>query len=185
MPGVGTGPLPSTAVLEFWRAAGPGKWFAKDDAFDEAFRARFLGVHEAVAVAYDPSWLADAGTALSLVLLLDQFPRNCFRDSPRMYASDDKAQVAADAAIAAGHHLKVEPELRVFFSLPFTHAEDLASQERGVAFATPVGGEALKAAKEHRDIIKRFGRFPHRNEILGRASTDDEKAFLAAGGFAG
>lgn len=185
MAGLGRGLAPSTTVLEFWRAAGPSKWFARSDAFDDAFRQRFLATYDAVALAYDPSWLADAGTALSLVLLLDQFPRNAFRGSPRVYATDERAQVAADAAIAGGHHVRVEPEMRVFFTLPFSHAEDSASQDRAVALATPLGGSALKFAKHHREIIRRFGRFPHRNEVLGRTSTDDEIAFLAEGGFAG
>lgn len=178
-------PTPSTAALDFWRAAGPEKWFAKDAAFDAAFRDRFLADHEAVADHYDPSWLNDAGTALSLVLLLDQFPRNAFRDSPRTFATDGRAQVAADQALAAGHDARVEVELRNFFYLPFQHAEDGALQDRAVALARPIGGEVLKYAELHRDIIRRFGRFPHRNVVLGRATTAPEQAFLDEGGFGG
>lgn len=176
---------PSTAVLDFWRAAGPYKWFVKDDAFDAAFADRFLADHEAVAQRTDSSWLADASTALSLVLLLDQFPRNVFRNSPRSFATDARAQSIADQALAEHHDQRVAVELRVFFYLPFSHAEDIRLQDRAVGLARPIGGETLKLAEVHRDIIRRFGRFPHRNEFLGRTSSAEELEFLAQGGFAG
>lgn len=177
-------PSPETLV-QFWREAGPQRWFRKDDAFDATFRERFLGAHEAAAAGKLQSWLDTAEGALALVLLLDQFPRNAFRGTPRMYATDAKARSAADAAIAAGHDERVEPQLRPFFYLPFMHSEQLADLERCVALNEAVGGENLRFARHHRDVVARFGRFPHRNALLGRPSTEDERRFLAEGGFAG
>jgi len=172
-------------VLSFWRAAGPTRWFRKDEAFDAEFRTRFLDAHEAAARGELDAWAADAQGALALLILLDQFPRNAFRGTPRMYASDARARAIARAAIASGFDLGVEPELRNFFYLPLMHSEDLADQQQAVALARAIGGEELRFALMHRDIIQRFGRFPHRNEMLGRASTAEELPFFADGGFAG
>lgn len=172
-------------VVAFWRDAGPDRWFAKDDAFDRRFRTQCLALHEAAARGDLSSWGATADGALALVLLLDQFPRNCFRGTARMFATDEDARRVASAAIAAGHDQEVAPDLRVFFYLPFEHSEDLADQDRSVALSQPLSEEYWRYAELHRDIILRFGRFPHRNEILGRASTPEEQEFLAEGGFAG
>lgn len=182
-----TVPAPSTpdAVLRFWRDAGPKRWFARDDAFDAEFRVRFLPTHEAAAAGRLQDWLRSADGALALVLLLDQFPRNAFRGTPRMYASDAQAREAADAAIRAGFDGAVDAELRPFFYLPFMHSERLEDLERCVALNTRVGGESLRFARHHRDIVARFGRFPHRNAILGRASSPEEEQFLEEGGFGG
>lgn len=172
-------------VLQFWRDAGPRRWFRRDDAFDAQFRDRFLAAHEAAARGGLQAWLASADSALALVLLLDQFPRNAFRGTPRMYATDPQARAAADAAIAAGHDQHVDPQLRPFFYLPFMHSEDLRDLERCVALSEALGGENLRFARHHRDIVARFGRFPHRNAVLGRASSQEEERFLAEGGFSG
>lgn len=172
-------------VVEFWRAAGPALWFAKDTAFDRRFREGFLQLHEAAADGRLPGWAATAEGALALLLLLDQFPRNAFRGTPRMYATDVLARQIADAAIAAGHDQAVEPGLRLFFYLPFAHSERLADQERSVALCRRLGQPHLSHAEGHRDIVRRFGRFPHRNPILGRAMAAEEQQFLDAGGFAG
>jgi uncharacterized protein (DUF924 family) len=177
-----TGP---DAVVRFWREAGEAAWFRKDEAFDAAFRAQFLAAHQAAAAGTLDGWAATAEGALALILLLDQFPRNCFRGQARMFATDAKAVAVAEAAIAAGHDLAVEEALRVFVYLPFEHAEDLAMQERCVALCAPLREDYLRFAVLHRDIIARFGRFPHRNAVLERESTPDELAFLAEGGFAG
>ncbi len=174
-----------TDVIAFWREAGEAAWFRKDESFDAEFRARFLSAHEAAARGERDGWLESPDGALALILLLDQFPRNCFRESPRMFETDAKAVAAAEAAIAAGHHLALSEDVRVFAYLPFEHAEDLALQERCVALCAPLREDYLRYAVVHRDIIARFGRFPHRNAVLGRDSTDDELAFLADGGFAG
>lgn len=185
-PTADTTPLTTAAeIVRFWRDAGPDRWFAKDDAFDAAFRAHCLTLHEAAAQGALQAWEAAPESALALVLLLDQFPRNCFRGTARMFASDAAALEVATAAIAAGHDRSVAPELRIFFYLPFEHSEDLSDQERAVALIAPLGAEVRRYAEIHRDIIQRFGRFPHRNAILGRATTAEEQRFLDSGGFAG
>jgi uncharacterized protein (DUF924 family) len=178
-------PAGAVAVVEFWRQAGPSRWFAKDPEFDRRFRDRFLSWHEAAAKGRLSVWRTSATGALALVLLLDQFPRNAFRGTPRMYATDAMAQTLAAAAIDVGHDGAIEPELRLFFYLPFAHSEDLADQECSVALARGLGQPHLAHAEGHRDIVRRFGRFPHRNPILGRPMTPEEQRFLDEGGFAG
>ena len=131
------------------------------------------------------SWAGDADGALALLILLDQFPRNAFRGTARMFESDAKARRIARGAIEAGFDQGVEHDLRNFFYLPFAHSENLADQDRCVELARELGGEELRYAIIHRDIIEKFGRFPHRNEALGRATTPEERKFLAGGGFAG
>jgi uncharacterized protein (DUF924 family) len=172
-------------LLDFWRAAGEKRWFSQDDALDAALRESFLPLHEAAAAGQLAAWSATADGALALVLLLDQFPRNAFRGTPRMYATDEQARAAADAAIRAGHDQAVEAPLRQFFYLPFMHSEQLADLDRCVALNEAAGGESLRFARHHRDIVQRFGRFPHRNDVLGRANTPEEERFLAEGGFRG
>ena len=175
----------ASEIVEFWRDAGPDRWFAKDDAFDARFRAHCLPLHEAAERGDLASWAQTAEGALALVLLLDQFPRNCFRGTARMFASDPQALAVATAAIEAGHDRAIDPDLRVFFYLPFEHSENLADQDRSVALATPLSDEYRKYAELHRNIILRFGRFPHRNVVLVRSSTPEEQRFLDEGGFAG
>jgi uncharacterized protein (DUF924 family) len=178
--------LPAPAdVVAFWQDAGPGQWFRQDPAFDDEFRSRFLALHEAAAAGTLAPWITATDGALALVLLLDQFPRNAFRGSPRMYATDAQARAAARAAITAGHDLKVDDELRQFFYLPFMHSEQLADLDRCVVLMQPLGGDNLRYARHHREIVARYGRFPHRNAVLGRASTPEELQFLAEGGFGG
>ena len=172
-------------VLTFWRAAGPSRWFRKDAAFDSEFRARFLETHEAARRGELDDWAQDAAGALALTILLDQFPRNAFRGSERMFDSDVKARVIARRAVDAGFDMKIEPDLRNFFYLPFMHSEDAADQARAVELIRPLGGEALRFALQHCGIIRTFGRFPHRNAVLGRTTTPAEQQFLDGGGFAG
>ena len=178
--------LPSAAdVIAFWRAAGPKRWFEKDAAFDDDIRRRFLKVHEAAAAGKLTAWEANAEGALALLILLDQFPRNMFRGQARAFASDPLALAVASRAILNGFD-GVFPDLRGFFYLPFEHSENLADQEKGVAFYKAVGdADGVKWAEIHADIIRRFGRFPHRNAVLGRVSTPEEQKFLDDGGFAG
>lgn len=178
-------PGEAAAVVDFWTAAGPRRWFAKDAAFDSEFRETFAAQHEAAARGELEDWPRTATGALALVLLLDQYPRNSFRGTARMFATDALAREVASAAIAAGHDRAVGDELASFFYLPFEHSEDLADQEKAVALCERLGGEAMKYAIIHRDIIQRFGRFPHRNAILGRATTAEEQRFMDEGGFAG
>jgi uncharacterized protein (DUF924 family) len=172
-------------VVAFWRDAGPQQWFNKSADFDAAFRARFEAAHMAAAARQLDAWLDDATGALALMVLLDQFPRNAYRGTAHMFATDPLAQYFADRAIAAGHDLGVDPQLRQFFYLPFEHAENLAAQNRAVALMEPLDADSLRWAVLHRDIIKRFGRFPHRNAALGRQTTQAEQEFLDSGGFAG
>ena len=173
-------------VVGFWRSAGPEKWYAKSSRFDDAVRLRFEPVHHAAARGDYDAWVATPEGALALLILLDQFPRNLYRGSGHAFATDPKARAVAREAVEAGFHLQVEPELRQFFVLPFEHSEDLADQDFALALATDLGdADVLKWVKVHRDIIVRFGRFPHRNPCLGRKSTAAEQAFLDEGGFGG
>ena len=174
-----------SAVLAFWREAGPERWFRKDEAFDEDFRRRFLAAHEAAARGELEAWSGSAEGALALLILLDQFPRNAFRDAPRMFATDSQARTVAKQAVGAGFDRAFEPDLRHFFYLPFMHSEQIADQDVCVRLAGELGGESERYALHHRSIIERFGRFPHRNKVLGRADTPQEQAFLAGGGFSG
>jgi len=131
-------------------------------------------------------WSATPLASLALIVLLDQFPRNMFRGDARTYAADPLARAVVERAIARAFDQSFPPEERRFFYLPFEHSENLADQERGVALCRAAGDEeSIKYAQIHADIIRRFGRFPHRNRVLGRATTADEQAFLDAGGFAG
>jgi uncharacterized protein (DUF924 family) len=172
-------------VVSFWREAGPDLWFAKDPAFDRRFRERFLPLHEEAVQGAHAGWLATASGALGLVLLLDQFPRNAFRGTARMYRADAMARETAAAAIGAGLDRAFDASLRLFFCLPFGHSENLHDQERSVALAQHLGEPHLTRARHHHDIIRRFGRFPHRNPILGRVMTPEEQHFLDNGGYAG
>ena len=178
-------------IVAFWRAAGPDRWFTSDPAFDREVRDALLPAFEdAVARGAGESLLPDyeatAEGSLALVLLLDQVPRNVFRGTPRAFATDAAARLVADRACVAGFDRKLGPLLRGFLYLPGMHAEDLPAQERAVAHYEALGdAEQLRYAIIHRDIIARFGRFPHRNPLLGRTMTAEEAKFLADGGFSG
>jgi uncharacterized protein (DUF924 family) len=172
-------------VAGFWRDAGPRRWFAKDDAFDAEFKARFEAAHHAAATGALDHWASDAEGALALLVLLDQFPRNAWRNSAHMFATDGKARAVASAAVDAGLDRQVDAALRPFFYLPFMHSEAPADQERSVALNAALDPDTQRYAVHHRDIIARFGRFPHRNKVLGRDTTPDERKFLDEGGFTG
>jgi uncharacterized protein (DUF924 family) len=173
-------------VVSFWRDAGPKAWFKKDDAFDDEIRRRFLKTHEAAAAGQLSEWEHSAEGALALLILLDQIPRNIFRGSPCMFATDPLSRAIAAGAIVRGFDAQADKEMRGFFYLPFEHSEDPADQARGVAFFKAAGdADGLKWAELHADIIRRFGRFPHRNAVLGRPTTAEEQTFLDEGGFGG
>ena len=173
-------------VIAFWREAGPEHWFEKDEVFDEAIRARFLALHERAAAGELKDWENSTEGTLALLLLFDQFPRNMFRGTARAFATDELARAIAAGALLKGFDAQVPSDLRTFLYLPFEHSEDMADQERGLALYTAAGDQDdLKWAQIHADIIRRFGRFPHRNAALGRSTTPEEQAFLDAGGFAG
>jgi uncharacterized protein (DUF924 family) len=180
------GQISAADVVAFWRNAGPDRWFAKDAAFDDEIRARFLPLREAAAAGKLTAWEQNAEGALALLILLDQFPRNMFRKDARTFATDPLARAIAAGAIVRGFDAQVPTELRSFFYLPFEHSENLADQERSVAFCKATGdADLVKWAEIHADIIRRFGRFPHRNAVLGRVTTPEEQAFLDGGGFSG
>ena len=171
-------------VLAFWRAAGPDKWFECEDAFDAEIREKFLPNYEAAATGRLDHCQATPDGTLALLVLLDQFPRNLFRGDARAFATDAKARSIAEQAIGRGIDRLFDVPERRFFYLPLMHSENLADQERCIALCRAAGdAEGEKYAEIHADVIRRFGRFPHRNRALGRADTDEERAFLAGGGF--
>jgi uncharacterized protein (DUF924 family) len=177
-------------VVGFWRTAGPRKWFAKDPAFDSAIALKFEQTHYRAAQRRYDRWAETSEGTLALMILLDQFPRNLYRGTAHAFATDPLARMFARTAIAAGHDQTVEAKLRPFFYLPFEHSESLVDQEFSVelfaALQADSGDEnTMKWALQHRDVIARFGRFPHRNTVLGRETTAAEQTFLDEGGFAG
>ena len=178
--------IDSEAIIAFWREAGPNRWFAADAAFDQALRDQFEEAHLAAARGTLSSWEDSAKGALALLLLTDQFPRNLYRKSAHAFATDTMAREVAERALARGFDEEIEADLRAFFYLPFEHHEEAGSQARAVALFEKLGDKlGLDYARLHADLITRFGRFPHRNAVLGRVSTPEEIAYLAKGGFAG
>ncbi len=178
-------------VLDFWfgPAGSPecGRpreaWFRKSEAFDEAIRARFLELHRQAAGGHLQSWEAEPDSLLALIVVLDQFPRNMFRGTSRAFATDAQALAAAQLAVARGFDRLLAPVQRWFVYLPFEHAEDPAVQRRCLELfedlrADPDSAETIDYARRHGEIIARFGRFPHRNAVLGRISTPEEIEFL-------
>ncbi|WP_372422180.1 DUF924 family protein [Salinarimonas chemoclinalis] len=173
-------------IVAFWEAAGPQKWFSKDEAFDAQIRDRFGATHQAAAAGRLDEWELLPEGSLALLILLDQFPRNMFRGTKDVYRTDAQAVLIAERAIERGHHRAFPPPMCRFFFLPFQHAEDLTLQDRSVALNEEIDdADGVKWARHHRDIVARFGRFPHRNAILGRETTPEEAAFLAESDFRG
>ncbi|MFJ4132009.1 DUF924 family protein [Pseudomonas cyclaminis] len=173
------------SVIDFWQHAGPKRWFAKDDAFDALFRDTFFSTHLQAARRELEHWLDSAEGALALLILLDQYPRNAFRGSAHMFATDPLARLYAQRMVDAGLDQQVEPALRAFCYLPFEHSEDPKDQQRSLTLNQQLDANTYRWAKEHAEIIQRFGRFPHRNAVLARVTTDEERVFLDKGGFAG
>lgn len=173
-------------LLAFWRDAGlKGLWFEKNEDFDRAFRQGYLDLHFKAAARELDSWMTSSDGALALLILTDQYPRNAFRGTAHMYATDPLALHYAREAQRLGYMQQVAPELRSFFILPFMHSEELADQDLCVMLAEDLPAATRHHAAEHREIIHRYGRFPHRNAILLRGSTAEELAFLEQGGFSG
>jgi uncharacterized protein (DUF924 family) len=186
-------PVTPQTVLDFWFGTGADTgdrhalWFGRDPGVDAEIRSRFLPTHEAAHAGGLDHWLEAADSTLALAVVLDQFPRNMFRDSPRAFAADARARTCARTALDRGFDQAVAPLLRTFYYLPFEHSEDLADQRLSVKlFAamtdTPSPGDAYDYALRHYCIIARFGRFPHRNRVLGRTSTPEERLFLSQPG---
>ncbi|MBB4265594.1 DUF924 family protein [Roseospira visakhapatnamensis] len=175
------------AVLAFWFGAPESPehgsfrdvWFKPSATFDAEVRARFADAHARAAQGDLNPWAETPRGALALVLLLDQVPRNIFRGTPAAFATDARALAVATQALRDGHDGALAPLDRLFLYMPFQHAEDLVEQERSLALYERLGIEAAqKSAHRHHEIIARFGRFPHRNAILGRETTEAERAFL-------
>ena len=176
--------ITSSAVVAFWKEAGPARWYKKDAAFDEAFRTQLDAAHFAAARRQLDDWMGTAEGALALMILLDQYPRNSFRGTAHQFATDPLALMFARDAHARGYLEAFEPELRQFLVMPLMHSEDIADQDALLPLVADMP-ETLKFAHIHRDIMLRFGRFPHRNACLGRKTTMEEQAFLDEGGFGG
>ena len=173
-----------SGVVAFWKEAGPGRWYKKDEAFDQLFRARFEPAHMAAARRELDGWVETPDGALALMILLDQYPRNSFRGTAHQFATDPLALMLAKRAVARGHLAAFAPDLRQFLVMPLMHSETLADQDALLPLVEDMP-DTQKYALMHRDIIVRFGRFPHRNRALGRETTAEEQAFLDAGGFGG
>jgi uncharacterized protein (DUF924 family) len=173
-------------ILAFWREAGSERWYNKDAAFDAQVQRRFLGLWQQAAAGELSSWETSDDGALALVIILDQFPRNMFRDDARAFSTDAQALEVASRAIACGADARIEPELLEFLYMPFMHSEQLSHQQRCVELFRNTGNtDNIGYAQDHAEIVRRFGRFPHRNRILGRTTTPEEQAFLDGGGFSG
>lgn len=176
-------------VLDFWFEGNPSTrrdvWFQKDETFDTACR-QFIGTHAAAKRGELDHWADTADGALALLILLDQLSRNLHRGTLETFAADPKVRTIAGAAIARGQEQSLTPVQRMFVYLPFEHSEDLADQDRSVAlFETlrdALGDQTVDYAARHRDVIRRFGRFPHRNAVLGRTNTPQEETYLAESG---
>jgi len=173
-------------VVAFWLGQNEKTWFSADPAFDAVVLSRFAELVEQAKAGTLDRWADSAEGALALVILLDQMTRNIHRDSPEMFAADAKARGVAKRAIARGFDEDLPKHKRRWLYMPFMHSEDLADQKRSIELFTRSGmTESVPFAVDHADIIRRFGRFPHRNAILGRQTTTEEAAFLAGGGFSG
>ncbi|MGD9942962.1 MAG: DUF924 family protein [Burkholderiaceae bacterium] len=181
----------ATDVLEFWFGGADGRrhgqvrpeWFTKDPAFDRLIADRFGVLIDEALAGRLAHWAGSPQDALALIIVLDQFTRNVFRDTPRMFAGDPLALALARRLVADGQDTALTPLQRWFCYLPFEHSEELAMQHEslrlfGMLRSDPLAGGAFDWAQRHYDVIERFGRFPHRNAILGRSSTPEELAFL-------
>ena len=181
--------MPRTAgeIVTFWEEVGPDGWYAVDEALDRSIRDRFLEVWVGASRGAYRDWLSAPRGALGYMILTDQFPRNMFRGEGRAFATDRRARDASIIAVQRGWDLHLPEPIRQFFYLPFMHAETLADQDRCVrlmiARMTESGASNLLHARAHREVIRRFGRFPYRNDALGRKTTAAEQAFLDAGGY--
>ncbi len=175
-------PQAAAAFLAYWFGeVTPEQWWKRDDAVDEGLRTRFADLHERLAGGVPEGWLKTPRGTLAAVMVLDQLPRNLFRDSPRAFATDPKALALAKQAVARGLDASLSKDERIFLYVPFQHSENAADQAQSVALFERLGdANALDFARKHEEIIDRFGRFPHRNKVLGRKTTPEEAEFLKA-----
>ncbi len=175
-------------VLSFWLdEVGPEGWYLQDEALDARIRDKFLSTWEAACEGKFSLWLTYPSGSLAYIILMDQLPRNMFRGSKQAFASDRAALAAAKCAVDKGWDLKIDEPARQFFYLPMMHSENLCDQERCVRLMIermPEGGESnLLHARAHREVIRKFGRFPYRNDALERATTEHEAAYVSNGGY--
>src|SRR5258706_6258976 len=175
-------PVNPTEVLDFWFKRDRKDWFAKNPAFDEEIRARFLPLYGRALKEERKSWREEPAGCLALVILLDQFPRNMFRGSARAFAADAMALAAAKHAVSMQFDKGMSVDERTFAYLPFEHSESLDDQEKCCELIEPLGEELYRYALRHKQIIERFGPFSHANAMLARASTPEEIAFLKTAG---
>ena len=171
-------------VINWWRGATEN-WFSQAPAFDAVFRTRFAHLYDAATTGDLASWQTTPEGCLALLILLDQYPRNAFRGTREMYRADPKALFVARHAWRQGFIDRLPQDLRLFMLLPFAHSEALEDQDQSVALHRRYLPSGLHRARRHRDIIARFGRFPHRQPIFERALTPEERLYLNAGGFQG
>lgn len=172
------------ALLDFWFAPDSRPyWFDSTPEFDAQLRARFLGLYREAAAGGLAGWRADGRGCLGLVLLLDQLPRNVFRNTAQAFETDEQARAITRHALDQGFDVQLDEAARLFLYLPLEHSEDLADQDRSVALIGQLTSQPMwkDFADKHREVIVRFGRFPHRNAILGRENTPEERAFLEDG----
>lgn len=175
-----TTPANSEELIAFWFSEPVSKrWFNSTPTFDNELRERYAGLYEQAARGQLTAWQASAQGSLALVILLDQIPLNIFRGQAQSFASEAQARDVAGRAIERGFERQFDDAQKAFLYMPFMHSEDLADQERSVALYSAAGLDSnLRFARHHRELIRRFGRFPHRNAILGRASTAEEIEYL-------
>lgn len=173
-------------VVGFWEGAGPEKWYAKSDAFDQEIRDGFLETWEAACAGELRDWMDTGQGCLGRIILLDQFPRNMFRNDPRAYCTDGLALETSEVMIENGWDADVPEPMRQFVFMPFMHSETLEHLDTCIALMETRMSEGTNAlhARVHREIVNRFGRFPYRNPPLGRKNTAEEQAFLDQGGYA-
>lgn len=173
-------------ILHFWfEETQPAQWFQKNDDFDTLIRERFLGIYRLAADGVCDLWRDEAEGCVALCVVLDQFPRNIFRGQAESFASDAKALLVARQALARGFDQTQPPARRRFLYLPFEHSEDMTDQQRAVALFQSMQADdplGYDYALRHQEVIERFGRFPHRNAILGRKNTPEEDEYLAQAG---
>ena len=175
--------LDARDIVSFWKTAGPANWFGGGASFDRECETLFYDAHFAASLRTLDAWMDSADGALALLLLLDQIPRNIFRGTAHAYATDPLARDFARQAIAAEYDTQVDPLLRFFFYLPFEHSEDLEDQEISVRLHQSLPGANSDGwARKHHAVIRKFGRFPHRNAALGRVNTSAEETYLQNGG---
>ncbi len=177
----------ATDVLDYWSQIGNKGWWVKNPQVDAEIHAKFGKLHADACQGKLDEWADTPDGALALIIVLDQFSRNMFRSDSRCFTHDAKSLEIAKTALEKGFDKKAQEDLRFFFYLPFEHSENIEDQNKSVELFEAYNGspDFMKAALEHQDIIARFGRFPHRNKMLGRETTPEEQAYLDGDGFKG